>query len=231
MSKLEDKWTKEGLIWGQKMFKACMKRGIQPFIDKEESVALLTAVVNEFNDIPKLFENLVRPIEPESVLCHGDFNCNNLLFKYDGDMNPVGVKFIDLQTPRYSSPVIDLSFFLLMNTNHILRKEHLNTLLNEYKQSVLFTVSDYCKVPELDFGRFAIYGYFHCSFFLPAMLSDKVDAHDILIKDIDVLTKKNCELGGEKATLVLVDIIKDLLDFGYLRKSYAPTEQTSYKGS
>ncbi|XP_075227516.1 uncharacterized protein LOC142327975 [Lycorma delicatula] len=216
--KIQDKWTKESLSNFQLMFLLCAKRGIQPLIDRGESVELLKSLLNEYNDILELYGNLVRPVEPEAVLCHGDFNRNNILFKYDEYHHPTGLKLIDLQLPRYSSPVIDLSFFLLMNTTHTLRKEHLNDLLDIYKKSLLSTASNNCIVPELDFGRVAIYGYIHCSFFLPMMMADSLS--ETLLEDSHRMAILNSERGGVIETEALVNIIKDLLQFGYIRNSY-----------
>ncbi|XP_075227530.1 uncharacterized protein LOC142327984 isoform X2 [Lycorma delicatula] len=217
--KIQDKWTKEFLSNSQLMFLLCAKRGIQPLIDRGESVDLLKSLLNEFNDVVEFYGNLVRPVEPEAVLCHGDFNRNNVLFKYDEHLHPIGLKIIDLQTPRYSSPVIDLSFFLLMNTTHTLRKEHLIDLLDIYKQSLLSSVSNICIVPELDFGRAAIYGYIHSSFFLPVMLvGNPID--EVSTEDAHKIAILFSQLGGERETEALVNIIKDLLQFGYIRNSY-----------
>lgn len=216
-SKIQEKWIREFISKDNKLYYLCAKRGIQPLIDEGISVKLLSSTLKEFEDCSNLFEKLLTPIEPEAVICHGDFNCNNVLFKYNEEMKPVGIKLIDVQTPRYASPVTDLSFFILMNTTHSLRKQHLNDLLREYKTSLLSSVAGSAIVPELDFGRTFIYGYFHCCFFLPEMIVRDY-SQDCLIEDLDERAKKYAERGGEKVTQVLVDIIKDLLEFNLIKE-------------
>lgn len=70
-----------------------------------------------------------------NVLCHGDLWINNLLFKYDchhSKMPVTGVKLIDLQTVRYSSPIIDILHFFYSSTRRNLRDTYLDQLLADY---------------------------------------------------------------------------------------------------
>lgn len=70
-----------------------------------------------------------------NVLCHGDLWINNLLFKYDCAHNRSqvsGVKLIDLQTVRYSSPIIDILHFFYSSTRRNLRDAYLEKLLADY---------------------------------------------------------------------------------------------------
>lgn len=42
------------------------------------------------------------------VICHSDLWINNILFHYDTSGKPNLVKFVDLQTVRYTNPVCDI---------------------------------------------------------------------------------------------------------------------------
>ncbi|MBO8695574.1 phosphotransferase, partial [Staphylococcus aureus] len=68
-------------------------------------------------DAMQSLRRIVASVGPMSVLCHGDFNRNNLLFRYDDGGRPVDALAYDMATMRYGSPVLDLSFFLYMNAD------------------------------------------------------------------------------------------------------------------
>ncbi|XP_021936590.1 uncharacterized protein LOC110838079 [Zootermopsis nevadensis] len=75
--------------------------------------------------------------EPYAVICHGDCWNNNYLFKYGkDDSKPTGVILLDFQLSRYSSPVLDLSYFIASCTDHALRCEHYDLLLARYYDSL-----------------------------------------------------------------------------------------------
>lgn len=107
--------------------------------------------------------------KPGSVIVHGDFCRNNMLFKYDGEDQAVGVCFFDLQNSRqvgtrfgterfascilvrcfecfpslrfrYGSPAVDLSFFIFLNTSAELRATHWDELLGTYFESLESTL-------------------------------------------------------------------------------------------
>lgn len=89
----------------------------------------------------KLMERF-RRIDPSfSVILHGDYNRNNVLFKYEnqgGKEVPVDLKLIDFQEVRYGSPAIDLAFFLFMNIHPTLIKTDLfMTLLKNYHSCLI----------------------------------------------------------------------------------------------
>ena len=84
-----------------------------------------------------ILNNNVREVsEGWGVLCHGDLWINNLMFKYD-NAQVKSVKLIDLQTVRYSSPVIDILHFIYSSTEKDLRDNHLDQLLEDYSISLL----------------------------------------------------------------------------------------------
>ncbi|XP_025199916.1 uncharacterized protein LOC112597903, partial [Melanaphis sacchari] len=85
-------------------------------------------------DASDTLRRVMEPTEPLSVLCHGDFNRNNLMFRYDdgGGGRPVDALPYDMATVRYGSPALDLSFFLYMNTDRRTRDDHWDALLDAY---------------------------------------------------------------------------------------------------
>lgn len=221
VSEIKEKWDHDRLKDWKYKFLLCGQRGIKPVIDKQQSVELLKEFLKNYDDPIKFYTSLVKPIEPEAVLCHGDFCRNNMLFRYDGYGKPVSVKFFDLQTPRYSSPVIDLSFFLLMNTSKEIRENYWNDFLNIYKCSVK-SVIPHINVPELNFDRVAVYGFLHCSFFLPIMLNS---GGSLPVEELLKLTPYEqgvvmSQTGGVQETEFLGDIIRFLLEKNYIKAKY-----------
>lgn len=83
----------------------------------------------------KLFQ-IVCPKGPLSLLCHGDFYVNNMLFR-DNEMGiPEEVAFVDLQGLRHSTPATDiLCFFGTSLENGLLLSQH-NTLFEIYYQGL-----------------------------------------------------------------------------------------------
>lgn len=61
-----------------------------------------------------LMQRFLRDDEKFSVILHGDYNRNNVLFKYENN-EAIDLRFIDFQEVRYGTPAIDVSFFLFMN--------------------------------------------------------------------------------------------------------------------
>ncbi|KAJ6638157.1 hypothetical protein Bhyg_10890 [Pseudolycoriella hygida] len=73
--------------------------------------------------------------EPYAVVCHGDCWNNNLLFKYDSNGKPNGIRFLDWQIARYASPACDISHYLFCCTTKKLRDQHYESLLKIYYKS------------------------------------------------------------------------------------------------
>ncbi|XP_069697853.1 uncharacterized protein [Periplaneta americana] len=96
----------------------------------------------------ELFYELMTPKEPLAVLCHGDFNRNNMLFCYDSTNRPVGVKILDFQTPYYASPAIDLGLVLLLNSTPELLSTEWDNLFCEYNGILRKTLSDFLECSE-----------------------------------------------------------------------------------
>lgn len=169
-------------------------------------------------DMKKTLRRVMEPTEPLSVLCHGDFNRNNLLFRYDEGGRPVDALAYDMATVRYGSPALDLSFFLYMNTDRRTRDDHWDVLLDAYCETLATAVGD---IPVPDRGRLddemrehSFYGLAHGSFFLRIMLEEQkpVDPSQFIIITKDELPKFLLSYGGDLATEWVADIIQHYLD-------------------
>ncbi len=86
------------------------------------------------------------PRDPTLVLCHGDFNDQNFLFKYtNGEV--VDGKIIDLGLCAFTTPALDLSWILMANTDQKLRDEKWDDLIDVYYTALRQTFSD-TRVPS-----------------------------------------------------------------------------------
>lgn len=181
----------------------------------------------------KLIQGLMIAEEPIATICHGDFCRNNIMFHIK-DGQPIDVRLFDFQTWRYSSPSIDLAFFMYMNTTLELRKKHFDSILNTYYTTFTETVSKFTSKPlaqikalfpkELfakDFGEKSIYGYQICAFFLPMMMFPRKEfdfEKEFTEKTNQEMAEESVVHGGEIATQRLAEIIIDMYQRGYYVK-------------
>lgn len=68
----------------------------------------------------------------ERVVNHGDTWTNNLLFKYDDSGRPVHVTLIDFQVCRYTSPAMDIQYFLFTSVRDDVIDSRVSDLLDAY---------------------------------------------------------------------------------------------------
>ncbi|KAJ6635338.1 hypothetical protein Bhyg_13923 [Pseudolycoriella hygida] len=90
---------------------------------------------------PIMCDRILQNTDDWSVVCSGDLWVNNLMFRYDVCDQVEGVKFIDLQTVRYTSPVIDILHFIYSSTDKQLRSNKLDQLLWDYASTLLQCIS------------------------------------------------------------------------------------------
>lgn len=67
-----------------------------------------------------------------AVISHGDMWQNNLMFRYNDSGNPIEISLFDWQISRYSSPIIDIVYFIFCSTTKELRDKHYDDFLNVY---------------------------------------------------------------------------------------------------
>lgn len=193
------------------------------------------------NTLLKLKESLLEPAEflkslfsdenELAILCHGDFNRNNLMFLYNNDAMPIGVKLIDLQTPRYGSPVIDISFFAYLNSKPEMRLVHWDRLYTEYFTYLTTHLHHELQVEQLpecftldrwkqEYSRYAIYGFFIASFFLRVMMSSEEFVSKIKWKWHSTGKKDprdNLLFGTPETDDLLVEIIREFIQNHFIK--------------
>ncbi|XP_054264847.1 uncharacterized protein LOC128987836 [Macrosteles quadrilineatus] len=169
-------------------------------------------------DSQSYLKHLVTAEEPMAVICHGDFCRNNILYKYDQSGTPVDVKFFDLATSRYSSPMIDFSFFFFLNSSQESRKQNREKYLSIYYEALSSAVPAEVKVPSFEdfkeeFLRKAVYGFMISIFFKPAMM-DPVPFNPEIEVSLPRETRaaKLVQNGGQKGTEVIVNMLREILE-------------------
>lgn len=197
--------------------KPVVEKVVQSLMNNPKYVNVLEKFHDKFVDPLNYLKKLVLPTEPISVLCHGDFCKDNILFKCDKEEAPIDAKLVDFGTVRYSSPIIDLSFFLFFNTSSSVRRKYLDDFLTEYYNVLKSTVGD-IQIPgieafEKEFFRKAIYGFLNCCLQMPITLTGPADWEELATLPLEKLTQYYSDRCNENTTALLTDILKDLVRF------------------
>ena len=132
---------------------------------------------------------LVKPIPDSlSVLTHGDFWVNNMMFHYCPETGkPDQVRFIDFQMARYSSPVLDLQYFIHTSASEQVRSEYTEHLLQMYHtelQDTLRKLGCYHHIytfeqMKKEYEDRSLFGLITACTVLGAVLADPAEAFDM----------------------------------------------------
>lgn len=200
-------------------FRRLCKRGVGGLLERSGDLYRDNGHLWRFNELfsngDKTLRRAIVPREPLAVICHGDFNRNNALFRYDDEGLPIDELLFDFGTSRYGSPAMDLSFFFYMNTTQKLRESRWDDLPTEYCSTLSETVPSAVRVPnraELDseIAACAIYGF--APFFLPYQFtSDNI--HSELNEE--ETTEWMLHIGGDNGTELVADLVQHIVNMGY----------------
>ena len=128
-------------IYTQKNFDAIMKfippsfNALANFVEKWSGFEKYGDKLRQI--IPAICDRIVDIVKPVpdslSVLTHGDFWVNHMMFHYCPETGkPDQVRFVDFQLTRYTTPVLDLQYFIYSSANEQVRSEHTEHLLQVY---------------------------------------------------------------------------------------------------
>lgn len=143
-----------------------------------------------------LMQSLIDPDDVYSLINHGDYNRNNVLFEYDqpeGFESPKSLRMFDFQEVRFSSPVVDLTFFMYMNTPAEIRDRLWDEFLKLYHDTLYSSLMELLKCSADDariqpynfenfmqhFKKFAFYGVMICIHFVPWMACPEEECSQI----------------------------------------------------
>ncbi|KAF6208331.1 hypothetical protein GE061_016785 [Apolygus lucorum] len=200
---------------------ACLVRGIKPLVDTSPSYSVVNKVYKKLvgANASEVAYSLQRPEEPFAVITHGDFNGNNLLFKYNDAGDVLDVKMIDFGFACYLDPAVDIAFFLYLNTSPETRTKHWDSFLHSYWEGVISVV----EYPGFSYSEFlnhfserAFCGYIPCCFFLPMMLVGGSSNDSRIHMTAEERRDYFSTLGGKESTDAVTAIVSHLLAEGYL---------------
>ncbi|XP_065222470.1 uncharacterized protein LOC135847020 [Planococcus citri] len=167
---------------------------------------------------------------PISTIVHGDYLRNNVMFKYDENGIPNDLIMVDMATFRYGSPVIDLAIVLYMNADQDTRNMYWDSLIDEYYTALkeTFVESEIPSKTEIlaEFIDKSIYGYLIAADFLAYLMADDdddsplVDVLDMHPENMTVesVIEREFTIGGKPATEAMGNILKDMIDRGFICK-------------
>ncbi|CAH1406804.1 unnamed protein product [Nezara viridula] len=122
-----------------------------------------------------------------TVLNHGDCWSNNMMFKYDFQKRPIGVKFLDYQIPHYNTPCIDLTYFIYLGIQPPVRRSNYELLLKTYHDSLVRSLDKFGFTgtkPTLEeitdtMKRLEFFGLAFFSILYPSLTCTSTEAFDI----------------------------------------------------
>ncbi|KYM87853.1 hypothetical protein ALC53_03289 [Atta colombica] len=188
------------------------------FCDKME--ALLS---NAFDEV---MNKMIKPLEPLSTICHGDFTLNNILFKREGDEQQHAM-LIDFAACTYSTPVVDLSTYISLCCWHEVMKDKFFDVMRVYHDALkeylleagIWNVDKYSYDVFLDdYKRGSLFGFVIASYFLPILMGyTSINEQQILEIGITEYCRKLKQKGGDEISKILADILLYLRDLGFLK--------------
>uniref|UniRef100_A0A1Q3FMK1 Putative juvenile hormone-inducible protein n=1 Tax=Culex tarsalis TaxID=7177 RepID=A0A1Q3FMK1_CULTA len=184
----------------------------------------------------KLMQRCLQKDDVYSVILHGDFNRNNVLFKYTDDGTPEDVLMIDFQENRFGTPALDLSFFMYMNIETELRERCWSKVLRCYHDELIRCLLEITKLPEDDvrlepyryinilkhLSQYFIYGAIIAVKFLPVMMASEEEVarvthyfqNDVRNEAFRTILQ-SC--GGEAASRRIAEVMLHCSRMGYLQ--------------
>jgi hypothetical protein len=201
--------------------------------------AAIEKLHSKYIEIPsKLLQEFLDEDETFNILIHGDYNRNNVMFKYDsteGFDNPKSLKMFDFQWLKYASPVLDLSFFLYMNFDPEVLEKSWEKVLKFYHETMMNSLTKILncdrndkRVKEMNyenfqkhFKKFAFYGTVISTWFVPIMLCELKQLDELVAElNKDLFSEKSKELtlpaGGKIAIERVMFNVQHAFDNGYI---------------
>lgn len=80
---------------------------------------------------------MVKRTENFNVLNHGDMWVNNIMYKYNEDGHVTSAKLVDFQLSRYTSPALDLLYFLFTSPRAEVLSNEMFNLISLYHEALL----------------------------------------------------------------------------------------------
>ncbi|XP_015126055.1 uncharacterized protein LOC107047743 [Diachasma alloeum] len=168
----------------------------------EKFVSISNKLINKSREIiQKLFIVYQCDADELQVLNHGDLWVNNIMFKDDGNGEPQEVRFVDYQMCIWSSPAIDLLYFLGIVPETSIKMTNdeifLQCYLNRFA-STMQTLGCCAKSPTLEQLKRSMFKRRDYTLMAALTFYPKMIADDDEVEDVDDILER-----GESTTDLL----------------------------
>ncbi|XP_044728831.1 uncharacterized protein LOC123292301 [Chrysoperla carnea] len=179
------------------------------------------------NDFYGQLISLVEDKGKNAVVSQGDTWLPNFMFQYV-DNKPKSAFLVDFQLSRNSSFALDLSFYIFSCVDPLIRREHWDYILTEYHKTMTSCLEKLGTNPGLTYSdiknEFIKYGKFGLGMCLEtaifSVMPDEETADLETIEGDAAVDIANVwivnKIPRQKDRTVLVDIIKDQVDLGFI---------------
>ncbi|XP_046679753.1 uncharacterized protein LOC124367146 [Homalodisca vitripennis] len=167
-----------------------------------------------------------RKLTGLNVLNHGDLWANNVLFKYKSFNEVEDVKFIDFPIARFTSPVLDLMYFLWMSGSERVLRDQQEELYNIYLLNLNYNLQRLGCVERMtreellqDLCSLSDWALLSICLFIPKVMSEPEDYN----MDVEVGKTKECFqklLNGKSFTELLPVLVKLFVDWTQKLKKF-----------
>ncbi|XP_046679751.1 uncharacterized protein LOC124367145 [Homalodisca vitripennis] len=160
-----------------------------------------------------------------NVLNHGDLWANNVLFKYNSFNEVEDVKFIDFPIARFTSPVLDLMYFLWMSASERVLSDRQEELYNIYLLNLNYHLQQLGCVERMsreellhDLHSLSDWALLTICLFIPNVMSEPEDfsIEDFSMEDVENGKTSECFqklLNGKSFTELLPLLVKLFMDW------------------
>lgn len=169
---------------------------LKDFLKDLKCASLLARVFDNYKTL--LQENVYAAVKRRedrfNVLCHGDLWSNNIMFRYsEGDGSVQECLFVDFQMGFFSSPMLDLHYFMVNSLGRKNKIEKMDLIIHLYHQNLVRSLRylGYKKrIPSLldlqmDFvntGAFGLFSLITCNPVITAPASDDLTIENLANK-------------------------------------------------
>ncbi|XP_071053289.1 uncharacterized protein [Onthophagus taurus] len=223
-----DTMMKESVIQAQAPMIKMGLKALDPKVDGK-----LIKIFEKFIvDYPNILLTLLDDTNNQSVIGHGDSWVNNMLWKYDNELNniPKKVCLLDWQLARFGSPACDLSYFIFTCTSKQLRDKHYDDMIKLYYYTLCAHVNELGTDPqkyltfqqlEGEMKKYSVVGLLLTVMVLCIITKDSSEIPEWRSDDINMeeaqeqwtQSGKNSHIYNERVRGVLVDFYEK----GYLK--------------
>lgn len=129
---------------------AKQSEAVMKVLSGEKDAHLLAKVKKLFERTP--MEIAADCVDPKlagqsAIITHGDMWQNNTMFRYNNNNSkPIQTILLDFQISRYSSPIIDIIYFVFCCTTKELRDAHYDEFLKIYHESLSSNIRKYVTI-------------------------------------------------------------------------------------